>query len=534
MWRDSRAFGRAVAVCLAVVAVSCSSDSETSPAQETANDRGGAAAPPGGGPPGEGGPPPAWIIDSMAEPRGVVVSRPEVSPGYVLFEPLLGATTYLLDVQGRVVHTWTHPTAGGSHYLLQDGSLLRGTRLPEPPGFRAGGVGGGLLRKTWEGELTWQWQLANERRILHHDIEPLPNGNILAIAWELKTPEEARRAGRRADSTPEQGLWSEWLLEIEPLPPDDARIVWEWHLWDHLVQSHDPEADNYGDPSREPGRLDVNGDRDAPIVDEEELARLKALGYVPDDATPEDLQSDFLHMNSVDYDATLDQIAVSNPEIGELWILDHSTTTEQARGSTGGRSGRGGEILYRWGNPKLCGRGEKEDQQLFYQHQVEWVPEGWPGAGNLTVFNNGGDGPPGEWSSVLEIAPPLAADGSYALEPSAPFGPAAPAWSYTAAVKETFYAPFISGAHRLLGGNTFICSGPQGRLMEVTPEGQVVWELRSPFRGKAPGWVPPMAEQFKYGIYRARKLSPDHPGLAGRPLWPLEPQPPVDPDGAGS
>jgi hypothetical protein len=91
-------------------------------------------------------------------------------------------------------------------------------------------------------------------------------------------------------------------------------------------------------------------------------------------------------MNSIDYHPQLDQIAVSVPFVGEIWILDHSPTTEEARGSSGGRSGRGGELLYRWGNPKVYGRGVEADKQLFGQHNVLWIPDGWKNAGHLTVF----------------------------------------------------------------------------------------------------------------------------------------------------
>ena len=284
--------------------------------------------------------------------------------------------------------------------------------MAEPPNFKAGGVSGYLQELSWDGELLWEWHMGDEERMLHHDIEPLPNGNILAIAWELKTPDEARAAGRRVDLIPEQGIWSEWILEVEPLPPNDARIVWEWHVWDHLVQNHDPDGAHYGVPAEHPRRLDVNADAEEAVVDEEELEQLKALGYVPDDATTEDIQSDFLHMNAIDYHPGVDQFVLSVPEISEVWILDHSTSTEEASGSSGGRSGHRGDILYRWGNPRTYGRGDTSNQKLFYEHQALWIPEGLPNAGHLTVFNNGGGRPDGDYSSVLEWAPPIEADGN--------------------------------------------------------------------------------------------------------------------------
>jgi hypothetical protein len=479
----------------------------------------GAAAPPQG-------PPPPWILESRAQPRGVVGNQPGATVDFVLFSQLTSDTTYLIDRDGRAVHTWTHDKAGAALYLTDEGHIYRLARVTEPPNFKAGGVSGLVQQLDWDGELLWEWKMADERQISHHDIELLPNGNVLVIGWELITAEDARAAGRRADLVPDQGLWADWIVEVEPRRPDGARVVWEWHVWDHLVQSHDPAAPNHGDPAAHPRRLDVNADADKPEVDEEEVEQLKALGYVPDDATEEDIQSDFLHVNSVDYHPELDQIAISVPEIGELWILDHSTTTEEARGSSGGRSGHGGDILYRWGNPRAYGRGTKADQQLFYQHQVQWIPPGFDRAGNLTLFNNGGGRPDGEWSSVLEIEPPLEADGSYRLgdDPAEAFGPAAPVWSWQ---DHVVFSPFISGAHRLASGNTLVCAGPQGRLFEVTPAGEIVWDYRNPYHGDVPGWNPPGTEDFPYGVYRATNVPADHPGLQRRELRPLEPQPAV-------
>jgi hypothetical protein len=213
---------------------------------------------------------------------------------------------------------------------------------------------------------------------------------------------------------------------------------------------------------------------------------------------------------------------LSVPEVGEIWIIDHSTTTAEARSSSGGRSGHGGDLLYRWGNPGMYGRGGDADQLLFYQHQVLWIPDDWPNGGNLTVFNNGGDR---GWSSVMEIEPPLEDDGSYTLDPDQPWGPPTPRWTYVAPERASFYAPFISGAHRLANGNTFICSGPQGWFFEVTPGGEVVWEYRNPYHGGVPGWHPPATKDVPYASFRATKISPDHPALVGRDLRPLDPQP---------
>ena len=505
---------RCSVILLLLACVACSTPSEQeAPAPSPAADAKAAE--------GDEGPPP-WILASLVQPRGLVLDSPAAADGYVLFTQLTSDTSYLIDRQGRVVHTWTSTRGADAGYLQPDGSLVRHARMAEPPNFKAGGVTGYLQRVSWDGELLWEWKMGDEEKILHHDLEVLPNGNILVIGWEQIDAERAKAAGRRPDLIPEQGLWADWLLEIEPVPPNDARIVWEWHAWDHLVQNHDAQAPNFGDPAEHPRRLDINANAEEQVVDPEQLEQLKAIGYAPPDATKQDLESDFLHMNSVKYHPRLDQIVVSVPEVGEIWILDHSTTTEEARGSKGGRSGHGGDLLYRWGNPRTYGRGTKDDQQLAYQHQVQWIPDGWNGAGNLTVFNNGGDR---NYSSVVEIAPPIAPDGSYPIEDGKPWGPREPVWVYEAPERDTFYAPFISGAHRLANGNTFVCSGPQGRFFEVTPAREIVWEYRNPYHREVPGWHPESVDKVPFASFRATKIPPDHPALAGRDLKPLDPQP---------
>ncbi len=312
-------------------------------------------------------------------PSGVIIREAGVTPGYVLHTPLMSDTTYLVDNDGLVVHTWKSPyTPQAFVYLRDNGHLLRGAHL-ESPIFKGGGSGGRLEEYTWDGELYWSFQFPADERWTHHDVEILPNGNILAIAWERKASEEARNVGRRPEVVPEQGIWPGIIAEIEPTPPEGGNVVWEWHLWDHLIQNVDEELPNYGDPKANPHRIDINGDSPTEtLMDAEALEQLKALGYVSDDTTQEDLTSDLMHINSVAYNAELDQIVLSTPRFSEIWIIDHSTTTAEAKGSTGGRWRRGGNLLYRWGNPSTYGRHEDTPRQLFAQHDALWVPEGYP------------------------------------------------------------------------------------------------------------------------------------------------------------
>jgi hypothetical protein len=465
-------------------------------------------------------------------PRGLITHERGAGAGFVLFNPSLSDTAYLVDNDGRVVHQWqTLYAPGGDMELLANGNLLRGARDPEALSFKVGGVGGILQEIDWDGRVVWEWKLSDAQHIHHHDLTVLPNGHVLLLGWEVKSPAEARAAGRRADWIPEQGLFVDYVLEIEPVRPRGARVVWEWHLWDHLVQNLDPEAPSFAEPATRPERIDLNADAGGAPVDAAQLEQLKALGYVAADAKPTDLRSDFLHVNTVASNARLDQIALSSPVLGEIWIVDHGTTSEEAAGSRGGKAGRGGDLLYRWGNPSTYGRGDgaSNAKRLFYQHDVRWVPDGWPGAGNLLVFNNGRDRPEGAWSSVDEWTPPLEPNGRHALAEASAFGPPELAWQYKAAEPTELYSPFISGAQRLANGNTLICEGGGGRFIEVARDGRVVWEYRNPFSGDvrlADGSPPqPRAGERPFAVYRATRISADHPALAGRTLAPLDPQP---------
>ena len=75
-----------------------------------------------------------------------------------------------------------------------------------------------------------------------------------------------------------------------------------------------------------------------------------------------------------------------------------------------------------------------------------------------------------------------------------------------------------------------ITSGAQGRFLEVNSEGEIVWEYWTPYSGdvKMPdGSRPHPTIGFDYPVFRATKILPDHPALAGRDLTPLAPQPPI-------
>lgn len=418
---------------------------------------------------------------------GLIKQTDGAFSGYNLIAPLSLGTTWLTDMEGRVLHKWrTEYSPGNSVYLLANGNLLRSVKPPNAHGFGQGGAGGGIQILDWDGNTVWEHLYATAEYRQHHDVEPMPNGNVLLIAWERKSKAEAIQAGRNPQWLESDELWPDKIVELKPKGKWDAEVVWEWRIWDHLVQDHDRAKDNFGVVKEHPELVDIN---------------FTARG-----------QADWNHLNSVHYNAKLDQIVVSSHNQHEFWVIDHSTTTEEAAGHTGGRYGKGGDILYRWGNPYVYYAGERRDQQLFSQHDARWIPDGYPGAGNFLVFNNGAQRANRGWSSVDEVKPPLGPEGGYRLETGKAFEPGEPVWRYEAPDKRDFNAHNISGAHRLPNGNTLICSGPQGRLFEVTTGKKIVWEFVLPGVGQNPRGATSMFRVTRYptdyGAFTGRQLTP--------------------------
>jgi len=399
--------------------------------------------------------------------------EPPPPPQYNLFAPMQQKTTRLVDMEGNTVHTWLsdyYPAS--SVYLLGNGHLLRASILPSRKIYFAGG--GGLIEEfDWDGERVWWYELSTDTTLIHHDIEPLPNGNILAVAWVKLTAQEMIDLGRNPDSMSFGSLYVDSVIELEPQPGSGGQIVWEWQLIDHLVQDFDPEKPSYDSVSSHPELVDIN--------------------YTGGG-------TDWTHINSVDYNAELDQIVLSVHGFDELWIIDHGTTTAEAASHEGGLRGRGGDLLYRWGNPRTYNSGAISQQQCYGQHDVQWIPAGYPGAGNLLLFNNRFDAPPDpEWpySTVLEIIPPLNALGGYDLAGYF-YGPAEPAWVFHYDPPTEMFSATMSGCQRLADGNTLVCCAESGWILETTALGEVVWDY-----------------DIGTNVFRATRFTADYPGLAG-------------------
>ncbi len=379
----------------------------------------------------------AWSVATTAQ-----------EPGLRLFSPTQGGFTQIVDGQGTIVRQWSGTGTLVVH-MEEDGGIIRGMVEPNS-GFP--GTTGRLQRRDVLDNVTWDMVVSNPDRLMHHDIFTLPNGNVLVMVVDWLARADAIAAGRDPTKLTAPGWLPESILEIEQTGPTTGQVVWEWHVMDHLVQDFDPLLPNFGNVADHPELVDINY---PPVV-------LSLTG-------------DWNHCNGIDYDPVNDWIIISSREQDECWLIDHSTTTTEAAGHTGGARGRGGDLLWRWGNPECYGRGTAADRALFRQHDPRFIPQGFPGAGNITIFNN--QALP-QQSTVIEIELPVDASGAPFVDPvSGVFGPAAPVWTYTA---PGFYSAFVSSAQRLRNGNTLICSGAQSELLEVTSAGQTVWSHTDP------------------------------------------------------
>ena len=417
--------------------------------------------------------------------------------GYVLFAPLFSSTTYLIDKCGRQAHTWkSNYNPGFTAYVLNDGSLLRcgvdGNVVLNAPG------GGGIIEKiSWDNTIEWSYIISDSMVRQHHEVIPMPNGNVLALVWELKTKNQALALGRNPAKL-EEVLWSEKIVEIKPTGLNSGTIVWEWKLWDHLVQNFDNAKVNFGNISEYPELIDVN--------------------YV-NKTNPK--ESDWVHANAVVYNPVLDQIMISSHSFNEIWIIDHSTTTEQAATHSGGKSGRGGDILYRWGNPEAYGRGTAADRKFFGQHNSHWIAPGLADEGKIMIFNNGLGRMGSMYSSIDIITPPVDNNGNYQISGNNSYSPIMAEWTYIDTIPMNLFSPNQSGAQRLPNGNTLICASAMGTFFEITPNKKTVWKYISPVsltsitkQGQKPSGN---------GAFRAELYPENYPGFVERNITATNP-----------
>lgn len=357
--------------------------------------------------------------------------------GYTLYSKMGSSKAYLLNMDKTIYHSWTcSPATGYSTYLMPNQVLLRtaqysGNQL-------SGAAMCGMVQKLdWNGNVTWQYIHSSSTYCTHHDVCPMPNGNVLLISYEVKSPSEVTQAGCSQNIT----MWPDKIIEVQPTGSNTGTIVWEWHAWDHLCQNVNPAKDNYVTSiAQHPELLNIN--------------------YAT--------QKDWMHTNGIDYNPTLDQIVFSSHNLNEIYVIDHSTTTAEAAGHTGGNSGKGGDILYRWGNPQVYSCGNSSNQVFKVVHDAHWIDEDCPHANDLVGFNN--QGITGNHSCVDRITPPY--DGyNYSGTPGTAYTPSTFNYRHDCLGD----AGNQSNSQQLPNGNTLVCIATTGYIYEIDSNQNLLW-----------------------------------------------------------
>ena len=352
-----------------------------------------------------------------------------VYDGLVLVNDAGSNKPFLMDKNARLVHEWTLSNIlGNDALLLKDGKILASLQADDPK-ITLGGQAGKLQFVAADGTVEWNFDYSSDLAETHHDAELLPNGNVLAMVWVKKTAAEATEAGLNSSVD----VYPEALIEVDP---NTNEIVWEWHAWDHLVQDFDDTKENFGNLSENPQLINLN--------------------HVSNS------ESDIMHANGIAYDAENDLIYLSVNFFSEVWVIDHSTTSMEASGHAGGNYGRGGDLIYRFGNPGAYDNTAGE--RLFLNNHFPNLLKG-EDTGKMLIFSNG-NGP--NQSTVYELQLPDV----FTLQPNTNNEPEV-VWSFT---HPDLYSAKVSGAVKLPNGNRMITEGDFG-IWEVTEAGEVVWKF---------------------------------------------------------
>jgi hypothetical protein len=371
--------------------------------------------------------------------------------GYTLLAPMGNKTTYLIDMEGYIVHAWQSEYTPGMHALfLENGNLLRGGILPGASPVAFGGASGVVQEIDWNGKVVWEYKNKTDKTVQHHTFSRMPNGNTLVLCWEKKTREEAIAKGRKPDTVNNNGISPDYVQEVDK----QGKVVWEWHVWDHIGTG--------------PDQIDIN--------------------FILPSKAGVMAGADWTHFNTVEYMPETDQLIMCSRNLGEFYLVNHKT----------------GAIEFRWGNPctynskcKYPSFLDDGDQMLFGAHTVSNLANG-----NFLIFDNGWQRPEGNRSRVVELDPKNKTI----------------VWQYAPRSANSFYSAFQGSAQRLPNGNTFVCSTNQGHLFEVTGGAgkQIVWEFILPtsIRGGASCFVEDQVDT----IHRAYRYGKEFPGLQGKDL----------------
>ncbi len=421
--------------------------------------------------------------------------------GYNLIYPHNQPHVYLLDNCGRIINQWDDVEGykpGNTAYITTDGHLIKTKRKSsESFGYIYDTTGEAYVEcRDWDNNLLWQFSYVTDSGRLHHDIEVTPQGTILMIAWDHYSVEEAILKGRLPIYMEQDAFSPDKIMEYDPAVDS---IIWEWKAWDHLVQDIDPARPDYGVISDNFRRININYENNFN-------------------------RADWMHVNSIDYHPGRDHIMINVPTFNEIWIIDHSTTTEEAAGSSGGKSGHGGDLLWRWGNPAAYNKGTLDDQKLYFQHDALWALDYLetddPNLNQISIFNN-------KWtsseSSVGTISITYDTITHNYPRQEGKFLPNDFSYHWTHPEPSKMYSTNMSSMQILPNGNHLICAGRQGYSFEYDPMlERIVWEYITPLRN---GFIASQNDNLNIGenpTFRIRRYPLEYSGFEGKDLAPKD------------
>lgn len=401
-------------------------------------------------------------------PTGVLRYNPEKCwNGLTVISSLPPASTArgaaLYDMNGNTVRRWEGLFGCFDNKLLPGGDILGATGFM--PGYWLDALN--LVQQDWDGNTVWSFNkgeaipdLETGELIMsarqHHDYqrEGSPTG------YYVPGMEPKKRGVMLVNSTATRELPEFSRLKVADTKlmkiDEEGRCLWSWSLFDHW--------DQLG--------IETLGK----AIHFHFAPEFGAAGYVK-----------VTYCNNVNwigpnkwYDAGDERFHPENI-ISDIRVLNTSFIIDH----------RSGDIVWRLG-PDFEATKELQDiGQIVGQHHVHIIPRGLPGEGNVLLFDNGGQAGMGRpspcspngyynatrgYSRVLEIDPvDLKVVWSY-NDPVRNFNNNVEELSLT----NLLFSPYCSSADRLPNGNTLITEFILGRIIEVTPEGEVVWEFVNP------------------------------------------------------
>jgi len=417
----------------------------------------------------------AFFSIAQTNTVGLIHQEEGVAEGYVFFSPDRNNKSYLINNCGEVINDWTFSQEPGrSAYILENGNVLYAGET-------------NLEIRDWNSNLVWSLDVNTTLGFnQHHDIEPLPNGNILLIVNDNYDSTTMFAQGIRP-SFGSTEFRLDKIVEIQPTGTNGANIVWEWKFFDHLIQDVDSTKPNYGVVNDHPELLDMN--------------------YIGPN------ESNFVHVNAIDYNSELDQILFSARNMNEIYIIDHSTSTAEAASHSGGNSDKGGDFLWRWGNPKAYHSSFSDlDRKLGGQHNCTWVLEGTQ-QGKISVFSNAKV--TDNTKSEVLIINPVYENNNYTMTGNL-FLPFESDWSWSGELNgETMKAAIKSGVQILPNHNALTIESTKGRISEIDSAGNLVWLYEIP---DGLSLINQFDTPVNNGAFRATRYPLDYVGFFGKDL----------------